>query len=273
MAAEFTTFPLTRPINLLVRLGRGSVTVAAREGLAEATVRLTPRDGSTDVLRRFVVELTDTTLIVAGSRRGGVSEIVGGWRGGDAVDVEIQVPAGTPMKMATAEAHVSVTGECGDANITTGAAGISVDRVAGNLRLRYGHAECRVGTVSGTLQVRGGKGDAHVGRVDGRLECGFGSGELTVDVAGGEVRARAGSGSARIGAAYGNVDLAWGAGPITIGLPAGVAARVDVTSGSGQTHSDLPVEPVAPADGSEPITVRARTGSGEIHLLRAAVAA
>jgi hypothetical protein len=64
------------------------------------------------------------------------------------------------------------------------------------------------------------------------------------------------------------VDLAFGSGPVEIGLPAGVAAQVDIISGTGEVHSDLPVEP-APAPAERTIRVRVRTGSGAVSLLRA----
>ena len=68
---------------------------------------------------------------------------------------------------------------------------------------------------------------------------------------------------------YGDVDLASGSGAVSIGLPGGVTARLDVTTGSGNVRTDLPI-----ADAAEvvrgAITVRARTGSGDVRLFRAA---
>ena len=42
MASESTRFPIDGPINLVARLGHGSITVAARDDLAEAVVQLRP---------------------------------------------------------------------------------------------------------------------------------------------------------------------------------------------------------------------------------------
>ena len=85
----------------------------------------------------------------------------------------------------------------------------------------------------------------------------------------GAVKWRSGSGDARIGAVYGDVDVASGAGAISLGLPAGVTARLNVQTGSGEVHSDLPIEE-RPTSEKGAITVRARTGSGDVHLFRAA---
>jgi hypothetical protein len=70
---------------------------------------------------------------------------------------------------------------------------------------------------------------------------------------------------------YGDVDLASGSGPLEVGIPAGVSAYLDLHTGSGQVGSDLPVEGQA-ASANTSIAVRARTGSGDIRLFRAAQA-
>jgi hypothetical protein len=49
------TFALTKPINLSVRIGHGSIKVTAIDDLAEATVAVSARNGSSDVLERVTV--------------------------------------------------------------------------------------------------------------------------------------------------------------------------------------------------------------------------
>jgi hypothetical protein len=273
MAKQLSTFPLTGPINLQVRLGHGSVTVTAHDDLSEASVRLTPRDPSSDILERMTVELRGPTLTVNAPHQGGLADLVAGWkRDRDAVDAEIDVPAGTALKIVTASADVIVRGRCGGADVTTGSATIEMATVDGDLRLRSGNASSRVQTVLGSVVVRSGAGDAHFGEVTGALRSGFGSGDLEVAVVRGTVRSRAGSGDARIGAAFADVDLASGSGGVSIGLPPGFAARLDVTTGAGQVQSELPIDDAARA-GNTPISVRARTGTGDIRIFRAEPAA
>lgn len=273
MAAKVSTFPLTDRVDLVVKIGHGSVVVNAVDDEREAVVRLSPRDPSSDVLDRFTVELRGSTLQINGPRQGGLFDLIGSWRRErEAVDVVVEVPTDTPVKVVSASAEVTITGRCGDADVVTGSANVTVDAVAGDFRLRCGSAETHVRAVSGCAQVRAGSGEAHFGDVGGLLECGFGSGHVSATSARGGVRVRAGAGSAEVGATYGDVDIAFGSGAIRVGLPAGVPARVDVTSGSGQVHSDLTVER-SPVRGGQPISVRARTGSGDVHLTRAASAA
>jgi hypothetical protein len=61
-----TSFPLSGPIDLSCRLGVGTVTVHADEGITEAKVVLTARDAKSDFIERTTVELSGSTLVVHG---------------------------------------------------------------------------------------------------------------------------------------------------------------------------------------------------------------
>jgi hypothetical protein len=270
MTAPITrTFPLTGPITVSVRLGHGSLTLAARDDLTEATVTLSGVDA--EVLDRCTVELRGTTLVVHAPRQG-MGELRGAWRKDrNAIHAVVEVPTGTTTKVATATADISITGEIGTADIATGNATVDVAAVAGDLRLRYGNGQTRIGAVTGSVQLKGGRVDARFGEIGGSLVCGFGSGTLAAHLVRGDLRARAGSGSTSIDAAYGNVDLATGSGSLTVGVPDGVSIRLDVMTASGLLHSDLPVEQ-APKPGSRAVTLRAQTGRGDVRLVRAPAA-
>jgi hypothetical protein len=265
------TFPLTGPINLAVRLGRGSVAVRTMDGLSEATVELVPNVGAEELAEQITVEMNGPTLTVAAPREGGLADLVTGWRqrSRDGVAVTVTVPTGTALKIVTFEAPTTVTGRCGGADIATGSGGVALDHVDGDLLLRCGRADIQVTRVSGSVTVRSGSGETRLGEIGGALQHGCGSGTLDVAAVHGSVRSRSGSGSARLGAVYGDVDLASGSGAMRIGLPAGVTAHLTVTTGSGQVRSDLPIED-RPSSSNRTITVRARTGSGDVDVFRAA---
>jgi hypothetical protein len=264
------TFPLTGPINLSARLGHGSLLVRCRDDLSEACVELAARPGAEDYLRRVTVEMMGPTLTINAPRQGGVFDLLGDlWRKHAGVDVTVTVPSGTAMKVSTFTAAVRVEGRCGGADLANGSAEIHIEHVDGDLRLRSGSARTTIRAVSGSVVVRSGAGDAHFGEIAGDLQCGCGSGLIEARLVRGNVRVRTGAGEARLGAAYGNVDLASGSGPMSVGLPSGVTAKLDLQTGSGRVHSDLPIEE-RPATTKGAITVRARTGSGDVHLFRAA---
>jgi hypothetical protein len=265
------TFPLDAAINLLGRIGHGSFTVTEQDDLTEATVTLAPRGKNSDLLESTLVEMSGRTLSVQTPRQGGIFDLglLGGRSRREAIDITVTVPSGTAVKISAVTADITVTGRSGSADIASGSSTISLGDIDGDLRLRYGSGTARVGNVSGSVEARSGSGDAFFGEIGGALSAGCGSGNLEVVSVRGAVRSRAGAGAASLGAVYGDVDVARGSGTIAIGLPAGQPARLDVTTGSGRVNSELPIED-APTTKLSPITVRARTGSGNVRLFRAA---
>jgi hypothetical protein len=267
------TFPLSGPISLSCRIGFGAIKVHAADDVHEATVELTVRDQESDFASRTTVEMRGSTLVVhAPKPRGTLFDIplfAGRFAEQDALDVEVTVPSGTQLKIASYGAAVAVQGRCGDADIASGSTSTDIDHVDGDLRLRYGSGPARVGRVRGSVVVKSGSGIATFGEVGGSLDMSCGSGGLELGTAHGSVRLRTGAGQASIGVAEGNVELASGSGGLSVGLRAGQAARVDVVTGGGQLRSELPVEDTPPAATGRALTIRARTGSGDVRIFRA----
>jgi hypothetical protein len=267
------TFPLTGAIDLSCRVGYGSITVHAEDGVREATVALTPRDPASDLAARSTVEMRGTTLVVhAPKPRGTVFDIplfTGRFAERDAVDVEITVPSGTHVKIASYGADVVVHGRCGSADIAGGSTSTQVDDVDGDLRLRYGSGPARALRVTGSVVVKSGAGAASFGEVGGALDMACGTGNLDVGTAHGSVRMRTGSGQVSIGVAESDVELVSGSGGLSVGLRAGQSARLDVVTGGGRLNSELPVEDTPRASTGRSIKIRARTGSGDFRIFRA----
>lgn len=267
MPDKNATFPLTGPINLAVRIGHGTLTVDAVDGLDQAAVELR---GPQDLLDRMEVGRDGPTLTVSAPRQGGLFDLIADrLRSSAGIEVAVRVPSGTAMRVVTFTADITVRGRSGGADIATGTGRIELDEVDGDLRLRYGSSSAIARRVTGKTTVRSGAGDARFGELLGGLQSGFGTGRLRVDVVRGSVCSRTGSGDAQLDAVYGDVDLASGSGAMSIGLPGGVTARLDVKTGSGQVRTDLPINE-KPKSASGAITVRARTGSGDVRLFRAA---
>jgi DUF4097 and DUF4098 domain-containing protein YvlB len=264
------TFPLTGPINLRVRLGHGSLTVTTADDLTEASVSLTPREATSDAAARIEVAMNGPTLEVKQPRKGGLADLIGKWRHErDAVDAEITIPSGTALDLTTYTADITVRGRSGGADVTTGSAAIALGHVDGDVRLRGGRSNCRIDRVTGSAVARSGAGSVSFGEVGGSVHADFGSGDVEIGTARGSVRSRSGSGNARFDAVYGDVDFATGAGQVSIGLPSGVAAQLDVQTGSGEVVSELPIDDRRTGTGTS-IKVRARIGSGDVRLFRAA---
>jgi hypothetical protein len=265
------SFPLAGPIKLDVRLAHGSVVVETADHLTEASVRLEPGKHGAELLDQTAVELRGDTLVVHAPRQGGIFDLAmfGGSRGKAGLDIHVVVPTDTPVKISTFTAPIRIPGDVGSTDLAFGSAQASVRRVAGDLRMRFGSGSAKAVEVTGSVQIRSGSGDAEFGTIGGAMTSGCGSGTLHARVVQGEVRARLGSGGAWIGEVHGDVDLVSGSGDFQIGLPAGISAELNVTTGSGQVRSDLPIED-APRSSTPPIRIRARTGSGDVRLFRAA---
>jgi hypothetical protein len=263
-----TTFAMKEPITVLARIGHGSLRVTAVDDLTEATVTLTARNDSSEALGRTTVELNGATLQIAGPRQGGIFDVFSGHKH-DAVDVEVTVPSGTALKISSFTADLTVSGRCGAADLASAVAEVMAEYVDGDLRVRVGNGDCRVGRVSGSVHCRSGSGAVHLGEVGGAVSCASGSGRLDVGESHASVRFRTGSGGATLAAIHGSVDLATGSGELRVGVPTGIAARLDLTTGAGQVDSQLPITDRSSGTGRA-ITIRARTGSGDVHLFRAA---
>lgn len=263
------TFALNGPIDLHVRLGHGVVTVTASAERSVATVRLeADDDAARALLDATEVGLRGSTLHVFAPRQVGVFEL-GGKRAAARLDVHVEIPSGAPVRINTADAPITVFGRVGTADLTFGSGEATVDAVDGNLRLRCWTGAVRFAQVTGSVHVRSGSGDVTFGEIGGDLVATCGSGDLQAAVVRGLVHSRCGSGSARLGAVHGDVDLVGGSGQLEIGLPIGLSARLDVRTGSGRVRSELPIEDAA-SPNRETITVRARAGSGDVRLFRAA---
>jgi hypothetical protein len=267
MAGMATGFHLSGPINLEVRIAHGSVTVDAVDNLEQAQVNIT---GPREEVDRIDVGMDGPTLTISGPRQNGVFDLIAErLRSSTGVAVAVTVPSGTALRIVTFTAGITVRGRCGGADIGTGTGRMELAEVDGDLQLRSGSSTAVVHRVTGSVVVRSGSGDARIGEILGGLQAGSGAGRLHVGTVRGRVRSRTGSGDAQFDAVYGDVDLASGSGGMSIGLPGGLTARLDVKTGSGKVRSDLPIAD-QPKSSQGAITVRARTGSGNVRLFRAA---
>jgi hypothetical protein len=263
------SFDVKGPITVDMRLSRATITVHEVPETQQASVRVLASEGSADLTGRCTVELSGDTLRVSMPKMG----FDGGHRHGrgrhaDGVDIELSVPSRSGLRVRNFLGSVTVHGTTGDVDIASGAADISIDSIEGSLRVRQGTGRSELGFTRGAVVVRSGSGDVHIGEASGTVDVVCASGNLTVGLARERVRLRAGSGSAFLQLAAGDVDIVSGSGGVEVGLSAGQVARLDVATGSGQLRTDLPIDQQRPSGGS-PITVRARTGSGDIKIGRA----
>ncbi|MEQ0561087.1 DUF4097 family beta strand repeat-containing protein [Amycolatopsis sp. NEAU-NG30] len=187
-----------------------------------------------------------------------------------ALAVKVHAPAGSHVEVRAGAADVTVTGSAGRVDLLTGSGEVKLDRADGSATIRTGSGGIKLGPTLGGLQLRSGSGHVEASSIAGSATLATGTGDVWLGAVSGEVMARTGSGDLSVAdAASGTLDLITGSGEVRIGIRSGTAAEVDLTSSSGKVSSELDVADTAPEGGVQ-LKVRARTGSGDAVVTRAA---
>ncbi|MEU7784960.1 DUF4097 family beta strand repeat-containing protein [Amycolatopsis sp. NPDC049159] len=187
-----------------------------------------------------------------------------------ALSVKVHAPAGSHVEVRAGAADVTVTGSAGRVDLLTGSGEVKLDRADGSATIRTGSGGITLGPTLAGLQLRSGSGHVEASSVAGSATLATGTGNVWLGAVSGEVMARTGSGDLSVAdAASGSLDLITGSGEVRIGIRGGTAAEIDLTSSGGRVSSELEVLEAAP-EGDVKLRVRARTGSGNAVVTRAA---
>jgi hypothetical protein len=286
-------FSCEGPIDIWVELDSGRLDITLEEGTAphEVAVQIRPdptsqpgytvgigallswlgeqtgttqlRELAAEAVRRTVVDLTGQRLTIGTPREYPLRTVP--------LVIQVNAPSGSSISARSGAADITVTGVAASVDAATGAGQVRAQRCTGTVEVRTGSGDVRLGTVLGRLQVRTGSGQIDVVSIEGA------TGSATVQTGSGDVRlgsvnlgaikhdvsARTGSGDLTVvDACAGGLELTTGSGQLRVGIHPGVLAELDVSSGSGHAHSDLPVGG-PPAKNNAALRVRARTGSGD----------
>jgi Putative adhesin len=184
--------------------------------------------------------------------------------------VLVEAPDGSRLTAATYRGSITASGVLGGLKAATHAGDVAADRVDGDVDVRAGSGGVRLGRVTGRLQCRAGAGEIEVASVDGEAtRLATGSGDVWLGAVRSDVQARTGKGNVVIAdAAGGRLDIVTGSGDLSVAVRRGVAAEIDLVSGSGQARSELAVAGEPPPDAPS-VRVRARTGHGDAVVTKA----
>jgi hypothetical protein len=187
-----------------------------------------------------------------------------------ALAVTVRAPAGSHVGVRAGAADVTVTGSAGRVDLLTGSGEVKLDRADGSATIRTGSGAVKLGPTLGGLQLRSGSGHVEASSIAGSATLATGTGDVWLGAVSGEVMARTGSGDLSVAdAGSGSLDLITGSGEVRIGIRSGTSAEVDLTSSAGRVSSELDVAEAAP-EGGVKLKVRARTGTGNAVVTRAA---
>lgn len=184
--------------------------------------------------------------------------------------IQVSAPAGSSVTARSGSADITVDGVADRLHASTGSGQVRAQRCTGAVDIRTGSGDVRLGSLLGALRVRTGSGGIDVVSLAGAGGAGdhagavrTGSGDIRLGIVARDVTARTGSGDLTVGdASAGSLELTSGSGQLRVGIHTGVWAELDISTGSGQARSDLPISG-PPADGTARLRVRGRTGSGD----------
>ena len=280
------TFDTPEQISVTVELGVGDLRIVAGDR-TDTTVEVRPSDPGKEAdvtaAEQTRVEYTGGRLLIKTPKN---------WKrytprgGGESVDVQIELPAGSHLRGDTGVTALRCQGRLGECHyktgvgdiqleragtvqLRTGAGDIDVGKADGDAELSTGSGSVRIDRIDGAAVVKNSNGDTWIGQVSGNLRVNAANGRISVDRARDTVAAKSANGDVRLGeVAHGTVLAQTGMGKVEIGISDGVAAWLDLHTLFGNVHNDLDAT-ARPEPGEDAVEVRARTSFGDITITRA----
>lgn len=187
--------------------------------------------------------------------------------------VTVTAPEGSRLAARTGAGDVTGTGTAGRVAVRTGSGEVGLDAVDGDAEVTTGSGGVRLGPVSGRARVRTGSGEVRLAALHGPGDVRASSGDVVVEQVTADLGVRTGSGEIVVrDAGAGRLDLGTGSGDLRVGVRPGVTAELDLSSGSGRARSELEVHS-DPREQASTLTIKGRTGSGDVLITRSAVPA
>ena len=279
------TFDTPEPISVTVEFGVGDLRIVASDR-TDTMVEVRPSDPAK---KADVTAAEQTHVEYAGGRL--LIKAPKNWRqytfrgGGESVDVQVELPAGSQLRGETGVAALRCRGRLGECRyktgigdiqldqagavqLRTGVGDITVERAGGDAELTTGSGSLRIDDIDGTAVAKNSNGDTWIGRVTGDLRVNAANGRISVDQASGPVAAKSANGDVRLGeVAHGAVLAQTAFGKVQIGIRDGVAAWLDLNTRYGTVRNDLDTAD-RPGAGEEAVEVCARTAFGDITIHR-----
>jgi DUF4097 and DUF4098 domain-containing protein YvlB len=283
-ALTMPTFNTPEPISVTVNLVVGDLRIIASDR-SDTVVVVSPNDTTKEsdvkTAEQTRVEFSQGRLLIKAPKSWKQFSPFGGR---EAIDVVIELPAGSRVDAEAAVGDFSCDGRLGESRFTTSvgnirldetgplrlntsAGSVTVDRVVGRGEIT-GSGQVRIREIDGPAVIKNLNGVTSVGEVKGDIRCNAANGDITIDRALGAVDAKTANGAVRIGEVVrGSVDLRTAYGELEVGVREGTAALLDVRSQFGSVRNLLTA-----SDGPQPsdqrVEVRGRTSFGDIVIRR-----
>jgi hypothetical protein len=277
------TFATPEPISVTLNLVVADVRLRASDR-DDTVVVIGPRDPAdaedVQLAERTRAEFTNGRLEIRAHRSW---RDISPFRSGGALDIEIELPAGSELRGEASMAEVHAAGVLGACHFTTSVGDLTFDRTGAatlstNGRVSVGRiggpgeikaaGAVRIGELAGTTTIKNLNGVTQVGTVAADLTCRAANGDIAVDTALAGVEAATSNGDIRVDQVVrGDVSLETAYGRIEVGIRPGTAAQLDVSSRYGRVRNALDAVD-GPDVSDEVATVRARTSHGDVVIRR-----
>ncbi len=283
-ALAMPTFETLKPISVTIALVVGDLRITATDR-RDTVVVVSPSDASKEsdvtAAEQTRVEYSDGRLLIRAPKSWKHYSPFGGR---EAIDVGIELPAGSRVEGETAVGDFRCDGrlgecrfttavgnirldEAGPVHLNTSAGSVTVDRVVSRAEVT-GSGQVRIAEVDGPAVIKNLNGLTWVGEVKGDIRCNAANGDITIDRALGAVAAKTANGAVRIGEVVsGSVELGTAYGELEVGIREGTAALLDVRSSYGSVRNSLQASD-RPEPSDQTVEVRARTSFGDILIHR-----
>jgi DUF4097 and DUF4098 domain-containing protein YvlB len=256
-------FDCDSPPELDIRIRGGRIEVRAAD-VPQVRVEISAEPGDTHAVRETQVAFSEhrRKLVVRAPRsfrRAGI-------------DVVVEAPRYSKLKAHAHRGAISASGALSELVAATGSGPVTAEEIEGSVDVATGSGMVKLGRVSGRLRARLGSGELELVSVEGEgASIATGHGDVWLGVVRCDANVRTGHGAIVVAEhASGDLSLATGSGDLRVGVSPGVAAELDLVSGSGRARSELDVTDQPPA-GAPVASIRMRTGSGEAVVASAAV--
>lgn len=277
------TFPAPTPVPVVVDVPFGNLHVVAGDR-DDIVVTVLPADPSKSGSVRAAEEIR-----VARDRDAVSIVYPGSWKqyvlpfsAGGAI-VNIELPAGCELRGKAGSLYaegrlgvVDLTLNGGDArldetsrvDLRVSAGSVAIGRATGPTNVKASAGGVRIAEFAGDGTIRASNGTTTVASVTGSLVVVGANAEIELGRVRGAVTAKSAHAGIRVGAIEsGSVTLTSSYGSIEVGVPASVAAWLDVSSEHGTVRNQLTAAS-GPTDDEATAEIRASTGYGDIILTR-----
>ena len=192
------------------------------------------------------------------------------------ISYEITVPPDTTLAVDTGSGDISAEGVRAPAKLHTGSGGIRAHDLGPQSHMETGSGSIRADSIAAPTYASTGSGSIQADLTgSGEVDVHTGSGGIDVRGVNGSIKGRTGSGQINVdGAVKGPWQLHAGSGSVRVTLSSGSGFELNVHTGSGSIHSELPItvqgtlnkhELRGAVRGGGP-EVEVSTGSGDIEI-------